>query len=305
MALKLEFVLGSTARFWMMREFQYRESLARTEERELLRGEVEWLKKLPLKGMIHFKWIQKFTDKGDQVAECLRFFGVASVKVWQHQYGEPAAAFRASGRYTMQPGAVAAWLRQGERRASELACQPFDKAKFKEVLANTRKLTNETDPEVFVPHLVEVCADAGVAVVFEPAPKGCPASGATRWISPEKALLMLSLRHKTNDQLWFSFFHEAGHLMLHGKRLHFIDFVGSLGDEKEVEADAFASNLLIPVESAEEMSLLSHTNAAVKAFASRVGIAPGIVVGRMQKEKYLPWSHLNGLKVGYRWVYGE
>ncbi|MFN8491179.1 MAG: hypothetical protein U0350_26520 [Caldilineaceae bacterium] len=27
--------------------------------------------------------------------------------------------------------------------------------------------------------------------------------GATRWLTPNKALLQLSLRYKTNDHLWF------------------------------------------------------------------------------------------------------
>jgi hypothetical protein len=37
------------------------------------------------------------------------------------------------------------------------------------------------------------------------------------------------------------------------------------------------------------------------AVATRVGVAPGIVVGRMQKEGLIDWSHLNDLKVRYEW----
>ena len=58
--------------------------------------------------------------------------------------------------------------------------------------------------------MTSLCASAGVVVALEPAPHGCPVSGAVRWLTPDTALLMLSLRYKTNDQLWFSFFHEAG-----------------------------------------------------------------------------------------------
>jgi hypothetical protein len=45
-----------------------------------------------------------------------------------------------------------------------------------------------------------------------------------------------------------------------------------------------------------------RAEAAVVQCASEIGIAPGIIVGRMQKEGWLPWTHLNGLKVRYTWT---
>jgi len=47
------------------------------------------------------------------------------------------------------------------------------------------------------------------------------------------------------------------------------------------------------------------TNYGIQAFAKRIGIAPGIVVGRMQKDGLLPWTHLNGLKIRYRWAHED
>ncbi len=299
-ALKLERVLGSSARFWLVREAQYRETIARRNEFEALKAQADWLKPLPLADMIKFGWVRKFAHKGQQVAECLRFFGVSSVDVWQRRYAEPLAAFKASGKFEKDGAAVSAWLRYGERRASEIECQAFDKNVFKIALQELRSLTREADPEVFVPRLVARCAAAGVAVVLAPAPKGCPVSGATRWLSPDKALLMLSLRHKTNDHLWFAFFHEAGHLLLHGKRMVFLETNG-LDDEHEREADQFASDLLIPPQYAKELAFIGKTYASVTKFAEKVGIAPAIVVGRMQKEGYLPWNMLNKHKVHYKW----
>lgn len=306
MALTLERVLGSTARFWLAREAQYRESLARSREKESLRQQADWLNQLPLKDMIRFGWVRKFQDKGEQVAECLRFFEVASVEVWRSQFSQTPAAFRATAGYKKRienkgDGLIATWLRQGERRASEISCLPFDKDRFREKLTELRALTNEADPKLFVPKLVTTCAEVGVAVVMEPAPKGCSVCGATRWLTPDKALLMLSLRYKTNDQLWFTFFHEAGHLLLHGKRLAFIEVEGELDDEYEAQADVFARDLLISSSQASQLKTLPHTKLAVAGFAQKIGIAPGIVVGRMQKERLLDWSYLNALKIFYRW----
>lgn len=299
-ALKLERVLGSSARFWLVREAQYRETIARKEEFDTLEAQADWLKQLPLSDMIRFGWVQKFTHKGQQMAECLQYFGVSSADIWQKRYAEPLAAFKASKKFDKDGAAVSAWLRQGERRAAEIPCQPFDKNRFRQVLTSLRKLTNEPAPDSFIPRLVGACAEVGVAVVFAPTPKGCPVSGATRWLSPEKALLMLSLHHKTNDHLWFAFFHEAGHLLLHGKRMVFLETAG-LGDEHEQQADQFACDLLIPPQYAKQLSRLDKTYAATKAFAEEVGVAQAIIVGRMQKEGYLPWNMLNKCKVRYDW----
>lgn len=309
-ALKLERVLGSNARFWLAREAQYRETLARRREKESLKRDADWLKRIPLKDMIRFGWVRNFKDKGEQVAECLRFFGMASVEVWESQSSQPLAAFRASTAYKNRidqknNASIAAWLRQGERRATEIACLPFDAVRFRRKLAELRALTNEADPEIFVPKLAAICAEVGVAVVLEPAPKGCPISGATRWLTPGKALLMLSARHKTNDHLWFTFFHEAGHLLLHGSKLAFIEVEGELDGKFEEEANSFAADFLISPQQASQLKALPRTKNAVSLFAQQIGIAPGIVVGRMQKEDLLDWSYLNGLKISYRWNHGE
>lgn len=305
-AIKLERVIGSTAHFWLAREAQYREGLVRIAERDTLKSEADWLKQLPLKEMLRFGWVRAFADKGEQVAECLRFFGVASVALWKQEYGEPSAAFRASDKYTKHAGAVAAWLRQGERAAATIKTEPFDRSAFKEALGKLRTITRESDPDIFLPKLVSTCAEVGVAVVVEPAPKGCPVSGATLWLGPDKALLMLSLRHKTNDHFWFSFFHEAGHLLRHGKRLRFIEMEG-LTDEHEQEANEFARDWLIAPDDARELATMPKTVAALRAFADRLGIAPGIVLGRLQNEGRLPWQTVlnTALKVRYAWNHDE
>jgi addiction module HigA family antidote len=302
-AIKLERVVGSTAHFWLAREARYREGLIRIAERDSLKVEADWLKEIPLKEMIGFGWIRAFRDKGEQVAECLRFFGVATVDLWRKEYGEPLAAFRSSEKFDKHAGSVAAWLRQGERRATTLKTEPYDRLAFKEALGALRALTREPDPELFIPKLIEACAYTGVAVVVEPAPKGCPASGATLWLSQDKALLMLSLRHKTNDHFWFSFFHEAAHLLRHGKRLRFIEMEGALSNEQEEEANEFARDWLIPPQYSRNLAAMQKTDAALITLADQLGIAPGIIVGRLQKEGVLRWdSVLNkSLKVRYEW----
>jgi HTH-type transcriptional regulator/antitoxin HigA len=127
---------------------------------------------------------------------------------------------------------------------------------------------------------------------------------ATRWLSPSKALIQLSLRYKTDDHLWFSFFHEAGHILKHGKRDVFRKGTTFLMDEtKEEEANTFAADFLIPRReylNFTSKNTLSKVN--IKKFASQIKISPGIVVGRLQHDKLLPMSHCNDLKVRFELV---
>ncbi len=303
-AFRLERVLGGTAQFWLSREANYREAIARENERASLRRQEKWLREIPLAHMIRYKWVDKAPNKAIQVAECLSFFGVASVDAWRRKYAEPVAlaAFKSSSKYEKKIAATGAWLRGGEREATDRRCGQFDARTFKAELSNIRCLTNETDPKKFVPALAEACAGAGVAVVFAPAPSGCPVTGATKWLTKDKALLMLSLRYKTNDHLWFAFFHEAAHLLLHGKKMLFLERVGGLDGKNEEEADAFAQDFLISPKDASALPFLAHRVAAVTAFAKKIGIAPGIVVGRMQHDGHLPRNYLNKLKVRYQWT---
>ena len=303
-ALKLEAVLGSPASFWLRREIEYREDLARRKALEEAAEHSEWLKAFPLADMARFGWIRRYRNTGLQVRELLRFFGVASVDAWFEQVETLAPAFRASAKVTRKRGAVAAWLRRAEVEAQALRLVPFNREALADTIPALRALTNEADPETFVPRLQEHCARFGVAVVFVPAPRGCPVSGATWWATPTRAILALSLRYRTNDHLWFSFFHELGHLVKHGKKLRFLEgsSVEGLDQGKEREADTFASRTLIPnARLLREFVPGSISEAQVRSVAARLGIAPGILVGRLQHDGILPYSHLNGLKVRYEW----
>lgn len=301
-AMRLERVLDAPADFWLRRESRYREALQRRRAADRLQDDVPWLDELPIKAMERHGWIRKVSGPAARVQECLNFFGVASVSAWRGQYGRPLAALRASPKFATRAGALAAWLRAGERAASRMEWKPFRLAEYKQALVEARKLTSETDPRVFIPALQQLMAGVGVTVVFVPAPDGCPVSGAARWTTPDRALIVLSLRHKTNDHLWFTFFHEAGHVLLHGKKMLFIDLDGSLTDQAEEEANKFSRDFLIPAGDAKELAELGCRASAVIAFAKRISIAPGIVVGRLQRQGQVPWTHLNKLKVRYTWA---
>ncbi len=294
-ALQLERVLGVPAGFWLRREHQYREFLARQNEAEALTHHLDWLQQLPMRDMIQLQFIQHQANPLDQLREVLAFFGIATPA--QRYY--ITAALRRSTAFTSDEEALRVWLRQGERFAEERACAPFNERGFRDLLQHARTLTREPIVEAWTT-ITRQCAEVGVVAVIVPELPRTRVCGATRWLAPDKALIQLSLRYKTDDQFWFSFFHEAAHLLLHSKRDAFLDEDAYTSDPQEAEANQFAQELLIPA--ADFQRLLRRRGAGhfsrdlITRFAEEIGIAPGIVVGRLHHAQKLPKTHLHGLK---------
>lgn len=305
-ALQLELVLGVPASFWNNREQQYQEALARIQEDEQLKQQVFWLDSLPIAEMCHLNWIKFYHHPVNQVREALQFFGVASVVQWEQMWYEQFAnvSFRQSTVGAIGQGSVAAWLRKGELEAQTITSQSYDAHAFRQTLDKIRGFTRQPVQDVWV-EVVHQCAMAGVAVVVIPALHNTGVSGATRWLTPEKALLQLSLRYKCDDQFWFSFFHEAGHILHHGKRKLFLQLETEDRNNEEAQADRFASDLLIPPtrfrKFVAQCAEIYFSEKRVLDFAEELGIAPGIVVGRLQYEQYIPAKNLNGLRRSLSW----
>jgi len=302
MAIQLERSLGTPAFFWNNREARYREHLARQAEHERLSSQIEWLVQFPVKEMTKWGWLDAIPDKVGQVRELLNYFGVASPAEWHDIWSNRQFAFRKSKAFESHLGSLSAWLRRGEVVARKIATQPFDEARLRASLPKLRQLTLSGDPKEFVQRMTDLCAASGVAVAFIPELTGCRASGVTQWLTPEKALVQLSLRYKTDDHLWFTFFHEVGHILLHGKKEVFVEWDGS-DTEKEKQADRFASESLIPSAQWKTIHWMGiYSKAAIRNVAAQVGVAPGIVVGRLQHEQLLPPSHCNDLKQRYQFT---
>src|SRR5207244_4593556 len=141
---------------------------------------------VPVEDMLGLGGLKSLAAPVALAADVLRFFGVPSVASWRSVYHDALrpVAFRTSSTFESQPGAIAAWLRQGEHEAASIRCERWDPDKFKEQLQVIRGLTRERDPQVFLPELRRLFAECGVAVVALRAPKKCRARGASRFPSP-------------------------------------------------------------------------------------------------------------------------
>lgn len=299
LARKLSEALGASVEFWMTRDFQFQESLA-----NLRKHEQEWVKRIPVRDMVTFGWMEPVTQSSERLESCLKFFGVSSTAAWEQKYGklQEQVAFRASGSFESEQAAVAAWLRQGEIEAARVDCADWNPSHLKKNIGYIRSLTRIAKPRRFLPRLVACCASSGVAIAIVRTPTGCPASGAVRFLSPKKALIQLSFRFLADDHFWFTLFHEIGHLFLHRPKGIVLEHTNAPDTPEENEANEFAANALVPMEYKKELMQLTANPREVIRFAVRLGVSPGIIVGQLQHMGKLDYTQLNNLKRRYTWV---
>jgi len=295
-AIQFERVLGVSAAVWNNLEAFSRLHEAHFKVREKLEKQKAWARRFPVRELIKRGLIPSGKGPVNQIEGLLAFFGVGSIQAWEKRFQKMSVAYRRSPSFQAAPESVAAWLRIGERIAQGIDTSPFDRDAFGSALTEIRNMTT-TLPRAFVPRMKERCRRAGVALVMVPELPRTHLSGATRWLSKDKALIMLSLRHKRDDHFWFTFFHEAGHIQLHGKKTVFIEEQGLEHNREEIEADRFAAHLLIPEGDYKRFTQDRGrpTRKAVQNFAAELGIAPGIVVGRLQHDRIIDFSWYNEL----------
>jgi len=302
LARRLTDALGGSSDFWCRRQATYDAALERAAERLPADEAATWLRHLPLKDMAEYGWSETPSRRSAALKSYLAYFGVNGPREWERRYTSSIndVNFRSSPTFESRAGPLSAWLRQSEIEASVIPCEKWSSGVLRERLPEIRALTNNRHPSSFIPRLRDIFASAGVAVVFVKAPSGCSASGATKFLSNDKAMVALSFRYLSDDHFWFTVFHEIGHLLLHGKAATFVEGQ-DWTDVREQEANRFAANILIPIESQEELADLPAKKEPVIRFAVRSGVSPGVVVGQMQHLGNARREQLNFLKRRYNW----
>lgn len=301
LARGLASVLGSSVEFWVTRDCQFRDDQARVDA-------ALWMNTMPIEEMARFGWIRRESDWTKRLGECLSFFNVESHEGWQatHDLLVEPSRFRLSPTLRLNPGALSAWLRRGEILAEEFTGSDWSPSAFRESLVAARNLTRVRDPAVALTQLASICTEAGVTVILLRPPSATPVSGAARFLSEKRALILLSGRYLSDDHLWFTFFHEAGHLLLHDSDQAFVDSLDPKADPSsetaELEANNFAQALLVGESVITELRDGPLSVRRIARMAKEIGVAPGILVGQLQHAGMIGYGSWNGLKRHYRWA---
>jgi len=293
MAAQFENVLKIPAHFWLNYQAKYNELLATQKKLVAIEDSTSWASKFPYAAMAKLGWVPVTRNLMEKTDHLLDFFSVFDHKAWSNLYFEKKllVEFRISLKHTREPYAIAAWLRQGEMLAGKFHIPPYDANKFRESLPKVKQLMAEHPPDFFI-KLQGLCFKAGVKVVYTPCLPKAPVHGSSRWLG-DTPLIQLSARYKQNDRFWFTFFHEAGHILLHGKKyisIENIDLPDEL-DHYEIEANEFSIKWTFSEEQEQEVvSSFPIVESDVISFARKFKTHPAMIIGRLQHKNYIPYS---------------
>lgn len=293
MAVSFENVTKIPAHVWLNKQRMYDEYLVRVKREKDAALSAEWMRKFPISEMVNRGWLESCTTVDQKVNALYNYFGISSEKAWHDYYinQELKVAFRISLAHTKDPYAISAWLRQGELQAMTMNLESsFSDKKLRGLLPAMKKIMVEAADDFYI-KLQMLCASIGIKLVNTQCLPKAPINGTTRWIN-DTPVIQLSNRYKRYDIFWFTFFHEIGHILLHGKKAIFLEESVSteLEKEKEIEADTFAANVLLS--KSEEQEIISAKDYSPKSVvdaATRYATHPSVIVGRLQHLKLIKY----------------
>ncbi len=291
-ALKLESVLGISARYWNNLEIIYREKLARITKENEIEEDIEIASKFPYAKMANLQWLPKTNTKEERAINLRIFFEVAKLGAL-NRLSIPGVLYRTTGTNNCIDYHLAAWCQKARIEARQVKVASINMSKLKQNIPTIRGMTVK-NPQVFCEQLTCLLSETGVSLIFLPHIGGSFLHGAT-FYDGNKIVMGLTVRGKDADRFWFSLFHELGHILLgHVKPNSEYDEI------MEKEADEFARDTLVPpIKYKDFVSRRDLTKKNIQIFSDEISIAPGIVLGRLQNDGYIPYNRLNELKEKY------
>ena len=291
-AVRLEMVLGVAAKFWNNLEAIYREKIVKAEAENAMDAEAEMAKKIPYSEMAKFGWVPEARDVKEKVVYLRKYFEIVNLSLLGNDQITRIACRRLAIT-DKSDLALMAWAQEAKIKARDIQTAPINIKGLIAAMPEIRKLT-VLKPKDFCPKIKKYLADCGVALVFLPHLKGSFLQGAS-FMDGNKIVVGLTARGKDADKFWFSLFHELAHIALG----HVGRPTGTSEDDENV-ADKWSGETLITSEDFDAFRRnRDYSEKSVLRFAKAQGIAPGIVVGRMQKEGMIKYSMLNNLKEKY------
>ena len=293
MAVQFEKVLNIPASFWIAKQADYNEFIAREKEKQELTNAIEWSKKFPYSYLAKLGYVPSTRKVKEKAENLLSFFNISKAKAWEEIYinQQVPVFFRISLKNSKNPYSLSAFLRIGEIEASKIDAPPFRKPKLRKILLKLKELMcSERDD--FLEKIKEYSLAAGVKIIFTPGLPNTAVNGVVRWLN-DNPVIQMTDRFKRYDIFWFSLFHEFGHILLHGNKKNiFLEEIENTTTKpkEEIEADKFAEDFLLSQEEynqvIKEINLLPDRNPrkildVIEYYAHAFNTHKDIIIGRI------------------------
>ncbi len=307
-AKKLASYFGSSIDVWMNLQNYYDKYLCEEREEQEYKEDWEIAKAFDRKFICNYCHVNFDIKKKEKTIDELRTcFNVTLLKALKQP--DLYVFFKASTQKEIDEKTIImrnAWLTIADKNARKMSCKKeFDKGALISVIPSIRELTLEK-PKNFLPKLESLLSNAGVKLVILPYLSHSNVSGATKWLSNEKCVLVaINDCGKEADRFWFSLFHELGHAIKNHKRHMTISYEkNKIIDQEEIEANEFAMDSLIDKNSYSNfVNEGKYDLESIHRFASKEGVADFIVIGRLQNDGIVSWDKYREQKIRYQIVY--
>ena len=299
-AKKMEYALGIDAGFWINLQANYDKELADFEEFNEISGEeLEILK--ALNSIIeHFKQIGFLEPEvhGPMLVIQLRKLLNISNLIRIPEISQ-TGAYRLATATNVDPYVLFTWLRMCDLITDNQQIeQVLDIDKLKKKVPLIKELMLEDVAKVQF-RLKSYLAECGIKFFIVKHFRGAPVQGVIKKNNEGTLSLLMTTRRKFADIFWFTLFHEIGHIIngdIEDKLIDY-DFAKS---EAEDKADEFAANILMDAKEYESfVGKGDFSLPLIKKFCIEQNIPPYILIGRLQRDKYLKYHQYSAEKVKY------
>ncbi|WP_435922975.1 ImmA/IrrE family metallo-endopeptidase [Paenibacillus sp. DYY-L-2] len=304
LAIKLEKIFHDVpASYWMNYENKYREFKKR-EELNIQNYNIDELNSYSKRFKFNTIFKGLDWDIKKQANEMLKLLKIRNFEQFDAVYSNLSVDFMEDGG---EKESIAIWLNlareEVEIQNKDLSNTSYSKERLIESLEKFKLLALNTDYLTSLKSVKKLLNRIGVYIVFLNAIENSKVRGALTTYK-NKPAIYLSGRFKTHDHTWFALMHEIGHLIKHYIPNESIvtleDELEELNpntDTKEEEANEFARDFFIERSAYSKfVSSNRFTEQSIYEFAKTQSVLPGIVVARLQHDRYIGFDKLNYLK---------
>lgn len=289
----LEAALGTSAEFWMKLEAAYQLSKTRIEDSVVSRR-AKLYGKFPVKELTRRAWVKPAKELGTLEANFCRFFNIDSIdESPTFQHAAKKSSYDDSAKMLQL-----AWLNRADQLAKTIEARAFSNTALKDATQALKRCLRHVED---VKDAATILAKAGVRLVVVEYLAGAKLDGACFWINKGKSpVVALSLRLDRIDNFWHTLFHELDHIMNgEGKETPIVDVLDiddtgrAVLPAEERRANASAADYCI--DQAELKAWIEQTSrvssrSSIIAFADKIAVHPGLVVGQLQHHGQIPYS---------------
>ncbi len=250
-------------------------------------------------------YLEKVTGKAQQVMRLRELLQVSNLTAIPDISYHAAYRAQVSSNILVDSYVLFAWQRLCEKETEEILNSMDRKLDTTLLQKNLTQIKQQMSclQNGNYTELQELFRSCGIAFCVVKNFRGAPVQGFIKQANGDKLILCVTLRQKRADIFWFTLFHEIAHILYGDYRMRFVDFDSVSGDA-ENRADQFARDQLLDPKAYQRFVWQNPTYSwnCITDFASQNDVEPFIVLGRLQKDRFLDWTDYANQVVYYNWM---